>query len=99
MWWGASAVANLTFDRFLASANEMDTDLLLRAGKQELRVQYREYLRRLESLSQVPANKELSDMELLESFLQPDNKQQYENVEAVLSVMARAAILMWGECS
>ena len=91
---GASTVANLTFDRFLASAVEVDTELLQRADKQELRVQYREYLKRLEILSKVPANRELSDMELLELFLHPDNKQLYENVEAVLSVMARAALLI-----
>ena len=57
-------------------------------------MQYREYLKRLEILSKVPANRELSDMELLELFLPPDNKQLYENVEAVLSVMARAALLI-----
>ena len=57
-------------------------------------MQYREYLKRLEILSKVPANRELSDMELLELFLHPDNKQLYENVEAVLSVMARAALLI-----
>ena len=62
-------------------------------------MQYREYLKRLEILSKVPANRELSDMELLELFLHPDNKQLNENIEAVLSVMARAALLMWGECS
>ena len=56
-------------------------------------MQYREYLKRLEILSKVPANRELSDMELLELFLHPD-KQLYENVEAVLSVMARAALLI-----
>ena len=33
-------------------------------------------------------------MELLELFLHPDNSQLYENVEAVLSVMARAALLI-----
>ena len=44
------------------------------------------------SLSQVPANRKLSDIELLESFLHPDTKQLYENVEAVLSVMAGAAL-------
>ena len=91
---GASTVANLTFDRFLSSAVEVDTDLLPRADKQKLRVQYREFLRRLDSLSQVPANRKLSDMELLESFLHPDNSQLYENIEAVLSVMARAALLI-----
>ena len=91
---GASAVANLTLDRFLASAVEVDNELLLRVSKEELRVQYREYLRRLENLSRVPANRELSDMELLELFLHPDNQKLYENVEAVLSVMARAALLI-----
>ena len=91
---GASAVANLTLDRFLASAVEVDNELLLRVSKEELRVQYREYLRRLENLSRVPANRELSDMELLELFLHPDNQKLYENVEAFLSVMARAALLI-----
>ena len=51
-------------------------------------------LERISSLSQVPANRKLSDMELLESFLHPDTKQLYENVEAVLSVMAGAALFI-----
>ena len=63
------------------------TELLQRADKQELRVQYREYLKRLEILSKVPANRELSDMELLELFLHPDNKQLY--------VMLRLSCQLW----
>ena len=62
---GASTVANLTFDRFLASAVEVDSELLQKADMQEIRMQYREYLRRLEILSKLPANREVSDMELL----------------------------------
>ena len=91
---GASAVANLTFDRFLASAEEVDSELLQRVDCHELRLEYREFLRRLESLSKVPANKELGDMELLGLFLNPDNQNLYENIEAVLSVMARASLLI-----
>ena len=69
---GASTVANLTFDRFISSAVE----LRQRADKPELRVQYKEYLRRLEILSKLPAKRELSDKELLELFLHSDNKQE-----------------------
>jgi hypothetical protein len=91
---GASTVANLTLDRFIASAVEVDPELLQRADEQEIRMQYREYLRRLEILSKLPANRGLSDMELLELFLHPDNQHLYENVEAILSVMSRAALLI-----
>ena len=53
------------------SAMEVDSELLQRVDCPELRLQYREFLRRLES-SKVPANKELGDMELLELFLHPN---------------------------
>ena len=52
------------------------------------------YYRGLTILSKLLANRELSDIELLELFLIPDNEQLYENVEAVLSVIKMAALLI-----
>lgn len=92
---GASTIANLTCDKFLGSALEVDSKLFERIRDQEFRNQYREYTRRLESLvTTVSGAKELSDMDLLELFLKPENLQMYEGIEAVLSVMLRAALLI-----
>ena len=46
-------VANLTFDRIVASAVDVVSDLLQRADKQELRAQYKDYMRRLAILSNI----------------------------------------------
>ena len=91
---GAPTVANLTWDRFLASSVEVDPSLLERVSAVELRVQYREYLTRLECLSKEPSKRELSDMELLELFLQPQGQHLYKDIETVMSVMVRAALMI-----
>ena len=48
---GAPTVAKLTWDNFFASSLEVDPSLLERVSAVELRVQYREYVRRIDSLS------------------------------------------------
>ena len=91
---GAPTVANLTWDKFLASSVEVDTSLLERVSAVELRVQYREYVRRLELLSKEPSKRQLSDMQLLELFLLPEGQHLYKDIETVMSVMVRAALMI-----
>ena len=57
-------------------------------------MQYREYVRRLERVGQDLANKELSDINLLELFLKPKNNNLYQDIKGVMSSMVRAALLI-----
>ena len=91
---GASTVSNLTWEKFLVSSVEVDPSLLQRISEEQLRVQYREYVRRLESIAKEPGRKELSDIQVLELFLDPANENLYLDIEAVLSVMVRASLLI-----
>ena len=91
---GASTVSNLTWSRFQGSCVVIDPSLLDRVTEEELKAQYREYVRRLESLAKELAKRELSDMELLEVFLDPANKDLYTDIESVMSVMVRASLLI-----
>ena len=91
---GASTVSNLTWEKFLSSSVEVDPTLLQRTSEEEYRLQFREYVRRLETIARDPSRRELSDLELLELFLHPDNVHLYQDIEAVLSVMVRGALLI-----
>ena len=51
-------------------------------------------MRRLESIVGQPDKRELSDMGLLELFLEPENVHLYQNIEAVMSVMVRGSLLI-----
>ena len=68
--------------------------MLERVSAVELKVQYREYVRRLECLSKEPSKRKLSDMELLELFLLPQWQHLYKDIETVMSLMVRAALMM-----
>ena len=91
---GSPAISNLTWDKFYRSSLELDPKLLERVTKEEYKQQYREYLRRLESAANDPAVRELSDLELLELFLDPKNVHLYQDIESVLSVMVRASLII-----
>ena len=69
----------------------IDPSLLNRVTEEELKAQYREYVRRQESLAKESAKRELSDMEFLEVFLDPAKKDLYSDIE---SVMVRASLLI-----
>ena len=88
---GAANVANLTWEMFYCSSVEVDPTLLQRVSDEEYRLQYREFVRRLETSDLV--KKKLSDMDLLEIFLHPENAL-YKDIEAVMSVMVRASLLI-----
>ena len=90
----AATISNLTWGKFLTSSVEVDSTLLQRISEEELKVQYREYVRRLERVGQDLANKELSDINLLELFLKPKNYNLYQDIKGVMSSMVRAALLI-----
>ena len=87
-------MANLTWDKILACSLEVDPSLLERVSAVELRVKYREYVRRIDSLSKEPSKRELSNMQLLELFLLPEGQHLYKEIESVMSVMVRAALMI-----
>ena len=91
---GAPAVFSLTWDKFLKSSVEVDPTLTQRVSEEEYKMQYREYLRRLESLAQQQEKKDLSDMQLLEFFLKPGNKPFYRDIEGIMSVMVRSSLMI-----
>ena len=91
---GAPTISNLTWGKFFGSSVEVDPQLLERTSEEEYRLQYREYVKRLESIARDPASRELSDMELLELFLDPENKDLHKDIEVVMSVMVRGALLI-----
>ena len=91
---GSITISNLTWRKFLQSSLEVDSTLLERVPEDELKVQYREYVRLLESLARNPVNRKLTDMELLELFLKPSDQHLYRGIEAVMSVMVRASLLI-----
>ena len=91
---GAQTVANLTCEKFFESSVEVDPGLLERVSKEEFKLQYREYMRRLEVVSKEPIKRKMSDMELLELFLEPENHHLYRDIESVMSVMVRASLVI-----
>jgi hypothetical protein len=91
---GAATSANLTIDKFYSSALAVDCNVLDRVTEEQFRSQYREYVRRLEALAADPENRKLSDMCLVKLFTNPDRKDLYQDIEAIVSVMVRAALLI-----
>ena len=57
-------------------------------------MQYREYVRRLERVGQDLANKELSDIDLLELFRKPKTRICTKILRGVMSTIVRAALLI-----
>ena len=56
--------------------------------------QYREYMRRLEELAADPEKRKLSNMDILKLFTNPDRKDLYQEIEEIVSVIVRAALLI-----
>ena len=90
---GFQTLSSLTLEKYLKSSMEVDPTLMQRVTEEEFRVQYREYLHRLERVG-MEKRKDLSDLKLLELFLNPKNDHLYKDIEAVLSVMVKASILI-----
>ena len=87
----AADVSNLGWKGFKAAAEFFDPDIVSRVTEGELRQQYREYNRRLEQLSWKESNMNLGDKEILALFFDPAGGM-YLDIEAVLSVLARACV-------
>ena len=77
-----------------ASGPPENPTLLEKNSEEKYRRQYREYVRKLETVAKDPTKRELSDMDLLEIFLQHENVHLYQDIETVMSVMVNAALLI-----
>ena len=80
---GATTVSNHTWEKCLISSQPCLRGLL----------KHREYVRRLETVAKDQTKRKLPDKDLLEIFLQPENVHLYQDIETVMSVMVRAALL------
>ena len=63
-------------------------------SEKEYRILYREYVRRLEAVARDPTKRELSDMELLQLLLQPEQVHIFRDIETVMSILVRAALMI-----
>ena len=93
----ASQVAVTTFRRFHQAAITIDPSSRDLEKSEEIRIQYREFLRRLEKYgrdSNIQKSGEFRSLTILGDFLDPSNKL-YENVELFLGVLAKAAVCQW----
>ena len=90
--FGATNVASKMWRNFKESAIFLDEDVLIRLGADELRLQFRELHRRLETLGQSSGSSKLTSLQILALFLDPKNAHLYKDVEGVLSILARAAM-------
>jgi hypothetical protein len=68
--------------------------LLERSSEEEYRLQYREYVRKLETVAKDTTKRELSDMDLLEIFLQHENVHLYQDIETMMSVIVNKVLLI-----
>ena len=86
--------ADFTVDKFYKSAVAVDCNLLAQVTEEQFYSQYREYVRRLEGLGASTENRKLTDMGILQLVTHPDRKDLYQDIEAIVSVMVRAALLI-----
>ena len=88
---GAVSVSTIGWRSFRSAAMYFEPAVLTRVPEEELRLQYREYCRRLEQVSKRRGGMELSSKEIFSLLLNP-KENLYKDIEGVLSVMARACV-------
>ena len=88
---GAVRVSDQGWRGFKAAATYFEPEILKRIPEAELRLQYREFNRRLEELSKMKGSKNLSSLQILGKFLDP-KENLCKNIEGPLSVLARASV-------
>ena len=67
--------------------------MLDRISEEEYRIQYRAFVRRVETMGRDPGRKDKSNKELLEVLLDPAYNL-FKDIEAVMSVLVRASLLI-----
>ena len=87
----AASVSSNRYRSWLDAAKFVEPDLFARITADELRMQYREFVRRLGQLATTLSTKD--NTEIFGLFLDP-NLNHFKDIESVLSVMARAGVAM-----
>ena len=88
---GANNTAAIHFKRWLDSARLLQPELLINISMDELKVQFRVFLRKLQELT--PTIKELKDKEVFSLLLHPRHGH-YKGFESVLAILANASVAM-----
>ena len=88
---GAVSASTLTWKSFKSAASFFEPSVLDRVPEEEMMVQYREYCRRLEQLSEAEGAMKLTSKEILSKLLKP-KEELCKDIEGVLSVLARACL-------
>jgi hypothetical protein len=88
---GSVRVSDQGWRGFKAAAQYFEPEILRRIPEDELRLQYREFNRRLEEFSKKKGSKTMSSIQILGKFLDPKEKL-FMNIEGPLSVLARASV-------
>ena len=81
-----AAVSAVAWDKFWRAAAVVDEDVEGRIGKVELRLQFKEYCRRLDQMSSLS-----SSHDIFKKFFEPSSNMS-SNIEGVLSIIAKAAV-------
>ena len=89
---GAASTSSVKWRAWSDSAKFIENDLFARISADELRLQFRDFVRRLGDLQKEEVE-ELDNTGLFGLFLDPQ-KELYLNIESVISVMARAGLVM-----
>ena len=87
---GASQVAALESKKFIETAKKVATELK-EFSDDELRIQYRTFLRRLENLVDDVDEDDLDSMKIIQHFLASKNKL-FADIELILHAVATAAV-------
>ena len=90
---GAVYTSNFMFGKFWEAAKVVEPEVENRLAREEIRLEYTEFLRRLEDLSDKERNLGLSSMDLLCKFFHPDESIAL-NIESLMSVLESAAVVM-----
>jgi hypothetical protein len=88
---GATNAATLHFKRWVDLAKLLESDLLIRVSLEELRMQFRCFMRKLEELA--PSLLKLENKQIFSLLIHPRH-HHYEGFQSVLAVLANASVAM-----
>ena len=88
---GAANVCSLGWRGFRSAATYFEPAVFSRVPEAEMRLQYREFIRRLGEVGKEKGSAELTSIQIIAKFLDP-KEDLYKDIEGPLSVLARACV-------